>query len=127
MRPLKKESMYVVGKAIASVILVTFILVIPLGFGTYGSLQKGHLKFQIESQFRDAALRERFKLLDLEILEQKNGFVINPTVLSTEDITPEQIEKFRKAIEQKTGSKIQIKAIILKTKRIESPESQKEK
>jgi uncharacterized hydrophobic protein (TIGR00271 family) len=127
MRPLKKESMYVVGKAIATVVLVTLILVIPLGFGTYGSLQKGHLKFEIESQFRDAALRERFDLLDLKISEQDDGFLIHPTVLTSEEVTPEQIEKFRKTIEQKTGSKIQIEAIILKTKRIDSPESNIEK
>jgi hypothetical protein len=47
------------------------------GFGTYGSVQKGHLKFQIESLFRDAAVRERYEPLNLKISEQDDGFLIH--------------------------------------------------
>lgn len=121
MRPPRKEGIYVVGKAVASVVAVVLILVIPLGFGTYGALKRGHLKYQVESQFRSEALREHFQLLNLRISEQEDGYLILPTVLSSQDVTPEQIEIFRKVIEQKIGSPIQIEATILKTKRIESP------
>ena len=125
LRPPKKSGVSIVGKAVASVILVTLILIVPLGLGTYSAVQKGHLKFQIESQFRDAALHERFELLKLKISEHENGFLIHPTVLASEEVTSEKIEKFRKAIEQKVGSPIQIDAIILQTKRIESPSTNK--
>jgi uncharacterized hydrophobic protein (TIGR00271 family) len=121
MRPPRKEDVYVVGKAVASVLVVVLILIIPLGFGTYGALQKGHLKFQVESEFRSEALREKFELFDLRISEHENGYVIHPTVLSSSEVTPGQIENFRKIIEQKIGSPIQIEATILKTKQIESP------
>ena len=121
MRPPRKEGMYVVGKAIGSVILVTLVLAIPLGLGTYGAFRKGHLKFQVETLFRDEAMRERFELLDLKISEHEDGFLIHPTVLASEEITPEKIERFRKAVESKVRSPIQIDAIILQTRRIESP------
>lgn len=123
MRPPRKEGLSLVGKAVASVILATLILVIPLGLGTYGSIQKGHLKFQIESEFRSEALRERFELLELKITEQDTGFLIHPTVLAFEPVTPAKIEAFRKIIEKKVGSPIQIDATILQTQRIESPPS----
>ncbi len=121
MRPPRKEGLYVVGKAVASVILVTLVLIIPLGLGTYGSVQRGRLKFQVESQFRNEALQERFELLDLKISELENGFLIHPTVLAAEEVTPEKIEKFRKVLERKVGLPIQIEATILQTKKIESP------
>jgi len=121
MRPVRKEGLYVVGKAIATVIVVVLILVIPLGFGTYGAIQRGHLKFEVESEFRSEALREHFELLDVKISEYDNGYLIHPRVLSSTEVTPEQIEKFRKAIEQKVGSPIQIEATILQTKRIDAP------
>jgi len=121
MRPSRKEGVSVVSRAITSVILITIILIIPLGFGTYGSHQKGHLKYQVESQFRNEALHERFELLDLKISEKDDGFIIHPTVLSSEEVTPEKMDHFRKAIEEKVGSTIQIDATILQTKRIESP------
>ena len=121
MRPPRKEGIYVVGKAIASVVAVVLILVIPLGFGTYGALKRGTLKYQVESQFRSEALREHFELLNLKISEQEDGYLILPTVLASEEVTPQQIEIFRKVIEKKIGSPIQIEATILKTKRIDSP------
>jgi uncharacterized hydrophobic protein (TIGR00271 family) len=121
MRPPRKEDVYVVWKAVFSVLAVVLILVIPLGFGTYGALQRGHLKFQVESEFRSEALREKFELLDLKISEQENGYIIHPTVLASTEISPEQIENFRQTIEQKIGSPIQIEATILQSKRIEAP------
>jgi uncharacterized hydrophobic protein (TIGR00271 family) len=121
MRPPRKEGLNVVWKAVASVVLATFALVVPLGLGTYGSVKKGHLKFQVESQFKDEALHERFQLLDLKISEQGDGFLIQPTVLSSQEVTPEKIEKFRKAVEERVDSPIQIEATILQTKQIESP------
>jgi uncharacterized hydrophobic protein (TIGR00271 family) len=120
LRPQKKEGVSIVGKAVVAVILVTLILLVPLGFGTYGSIAKSHLKFQIESQFREAALSEQFELLRLKISETDEGFLIHPTVLANEVVTPEKIEKFRSAIEQKVGSPIQIDATILQATRIES-------
>ena len=122
MRPPRKEGLFVVMKAIAAVILITAILVIPLGFGTYSAVMRGHLKYQVESEFRSEALRERFELLGLKILENENGFMIHPTILSMEEVTPEQIEKFRKVIETRVGTPVQIEATILQSKRIESPE-----
>ncbi|HSE41373.1 MAG TPA: hypothetical protein VLH08_11475 [Acidobacteriota bacterium] len=120
-RPQRKEAVSVVGKALATVIPVILILLVPLGFGTYGSIQKGHLKFQIESQFREAALSQHFELPGLKISESDEGFMIHPTVLATEEVTPERIEKFRHHIEKKVGTPIQIEATILQTKRIDSP------
>lgn len=124
MRPPRKENVYVVGKAIASVIVVVLVLVIPLGFGTYGALQRGHLKFQVESEFRSEALREKFELLDVKISEHENGYLIHPTVLASTEVTPEQIENFRKTIEEKVGSPVQIEATILQTKKINSPRNE---
>lgn len=126
MRPPRREGMSIVGKSVASVILVVLILIVPLGFGTYGSLQKGHLKYQIESEFRTEALSEHFELLDLKISEQDDAFLIHPTVLASEEVTPEKLEKFRKAVEQKTGSRIQIEATVLQTRRVDSPANTKE-
>jgi uncharacterized hydrophobic protein (TIGR00271 family) len=125
MRPPRKEALSIVGRAAASVILVTLVLIIPLGFGTYSAFQTGHLKFQIETQFRDEALRERFELLDLKISETEEGFLIHPTVLASEEVTQEKMERFRKAIESRVLSPIQIEATILQTKRIESPPAAK--
>jgi uncharacterized hydrophobic protein (TIGR00271 family) len=121
LRPPKKEGISLVGKAVAAVVIATLILLVPLGLGTYGSIQRGRLKFHVETQFRDEALRERFELLDLKISEHDNGFMIHPTVLSSEEVTPEKIERFRKTIQRKVGSPIQIEATILKTTKIESP------
>jgi uncharacterized hydrophobic protein (TIGR00271 family) len=121
LRPPKKEGIFIVGKAVAAVVVVTLVLLVPLGLGTYSSVQKGQLKFQVESQFRDEALREHFELLELKISENENGFMIHPTVLSSEEVTPEKIEKFRKVLEEKVGSPIQIEATVLQTKKIQSP------
>jgi uncharacterized hydrophobic protein (TIGR00271 family) len=121
LRPPKKEGISLVGKAVAAVVFATLILVVPLGLGTYGSLQKGRLKFQVESEFRDEALRERFELLELKISEHDEGFMIHPTVLASEEVTPEKIERFRRTIQRKVGWPIQIEATILQAKKIESP------
>lgn len=123
MRPPRKKGLYIVGKAVVAVILTTLVLSVPLGLGTYGSIQKGHLKYQIEAQFRREAVSQRFELLDLKISENEQGFLIHPTVLAQEEVTPERLEKFRRVIEQKTGSPIQMEVTILRTTRMESPPS----
>lgn len=121
MRPPRKEGMGIVARAVFAVVLATLVLVVPLGFGTYGVLQRGHMKYQVEKLFRTEALRERFQLLDLNISETDSGFVIQPTVMAGEEVGPQQIEKFRKVVEAKVGVPIRIEANLLQTKRIESP------
>jgi hypothetical protein len=45
------------------VIVITLILVIPLDLARTAPA-KGHLKYQVESAFRNEIMRERFELLD---------------------------------------------------------------
>lgn len=123
MRPTRKERLTVVNKAAVIVILVILILVVPLGLGTLGAVRKGHMKFQLESQFRQEAVRERFELLDVKITEQGNGFLVHPTVLAFEEVTPGKIENLRKALEAQTGYPILLEATVLQTRRYESPHS----
>jgi uncharacterized protein DUF389 len=125
MRPMRREGLSVVNKALALVVLMILILIIPLGFGTYGVIHKGHLKYKVQSEFRKEALREHFELLDLKIEENENGFLIQPTVLASEEVTLEKIERFRKIVEADVGSAIQIKATILQSKKFESPKPER--
>lgn len=126
MRPARKERLSVVSKSAIAVIAVILILAVPLGMGTLGAVRRGQMKFQLESQFRKEALKERFELLDVKITEQENGFLVHPTVLAFEEVTPEKIEKFRKSLETQTGFPIRLEATVMQTKRYESPQSKGE-
>ena len=120
MRPSRKERLHVVGKSAASMILIVLILVIPLGLGTLGVVRRGHMRFNLESQFRKEAVRERFELLDVKITEIQDGFLIHPTVLAFEEVTPEKIENLRTTLEKETGFPIQLEVTVLQTKHFES-------